>query len=44
MQATVKIILRDYDLPIERTSSQLILSLGQRCDAKREEYLDLKNG
>jgi len=44
-QATVKIILKDYEVSIETSlqSLQLIFSLGQRCDARRGEYIDFEN-
>jgi len=40
VQATVKITLKEYEIPIERTF-QLILSSGQRYDARVQgEYLE----
>jgi len=38
----IKIIFKNFVVPIERTSSQLIL-LGQRCEGRRE-CLDSENG
>jgi len=34
VQATIKIILGDFEVPIERASSHLILPSSQRCDAR----------
>jgi len=39
----IKIISKNFVVPIERTSSQLILRLGQRCESRRE-CLDSENG
>jgi len=44
VQATIKIVLRDFEVPIECASSHLILPSDQRCDARRDECLDLENG
>jgi hypothetical protein len=44
VQATIRITLKDYEAPIERTTSQLIRPSGQRCDARRGECLDSENG
>jgi len=44
VQATIKIILKDFEISIERTLSQLILSSGQRGDIRRGECLDSENG
>jgi len=44
VQDIIKITLKEYEVPIERTPFQLILPSDQRCDAKQGECLDLKNG
>jgi len=44
VQATIRITLKNYEVPIERTTSQLILPSGQRCDVRRGECLDSENG
>jgi hypothetical protein len=44
VQATIRITLKDYEVPIERTTSQLRLPSGQRCDTRREECLDSEHG
>ncbi|KAH0946860.1 hypothetical protein HN011_009084, partial [Eciton burchellii] len=35
VQATIRITFKDYEVPIERTTSQLIFPSGQRCQARR---------
>jgi len=44
VQATIKIVFKDFEVPIECILSQLILPSGQRYDARREECLDSENG
>jgi len=44
VQTIIKIVLKDFEVPIERISSQLILLSRQRCDARRGECLDSENG
>jgi len=43
VQATIKIVLRDFEVSIERTIITILPS-GQLCDARRGQYLDSENG